>query len=155
MPPEFRARIEASRPQLYAMARDQYGLELNSGPFGIDSRPAHVGAKFAESQGQGQGAAYTDAVFRAYWQQARDIGDRAELSAIAASVGLDATAFAAALDAAELTEAVLRDEAEAQFHGLNGVPAIVFAEKYLVSGAQPYSVLENVLAQVRGEADGQ
>ena len=48
MSPEYRARIEAARPQLYAMAREQYGLELNVGTFGINSQPALVGAKFAE-----------------------------------------------------------------------------------------------------------
>ena len=44
------------------------------------------------------------------------------------------------------------DIALAQEYGINGVPALVFANKYLVSGAQPYSVLQQVIAQIQGEA---
>lgn len=149
MPPELRARIEASRPQLYATARDQYGLELNAGPFGIDSRPALVGAKFAEAQGVG--AAYHRAVFAAYWQHAADIGDLETLAGIAAGVGLDAVAFCAALVDPALDAAVSADVAQAQAYGLSGVPALVFEGKYLVMGAQPYATLKQAAAQVRAE----
>ena len=54
MPPEYRRRIEASRPMFNKRAREQYGLEINSGPFGINSRPALVAEKYAESQGKGE-----------------------------------------------------------------------------------------------------
>src|SRR5699024_4836834 len=47
MPPECRAQIEAGQPRLLAMAREQYGLALNAGPFGIDSRPALIGEQYA------------------------------------------------------------------------------------------------------------
>ncbi len=73
----YRARIEENKPRLYAMAREQYGLELNQGPFGIDSRPALVGAKFAEEQDTGK--AYHHALMHAYWIDAQDIGNRSVL----------------------------------------------------------------------------
>jgi predicted DsbA family dithiol-disulfide isomerase len=149
MPPEYRARIEAATPQLYANARQQYGLELNRGPFGIDSRPALIGAKHAEAQGVGQ--AYHDAVFRAYWQQAADIGQRPLLADLAASLGLDRAAFLAALDDPALDAAVEADIAQAQAYGLSGVPALVFAERYLVVGAQPYPTLKQAVEQVSAE----
>src|SRR4051794_32110779 len=99
MSPEYRARIEAGQPQLRAMARQQYGLELNQGPFGIDSRPALIGEQYALTQGRG--AAYHDAVADAYWLQAQSIDDREALANIAESVGLERAAFLAALDAPE------------------------------------------------------
>lgn len=151
MPAEYRARIEASRPQLYATAREQYGLELNVGPFGIDSRPALIGAKFAEAQGRGE--AYHRAVFEAYWQHATDIGDRAALADLAEASGLDRAAFRATLADAAYAQAVDADIAQAQAFGLSGVPALVFAGKYLVVGAQPYPTLKQAVAQVRAELD--
>lgn len=147
MPEAYRARIEASQPQLKAMAREKYGVELHSGPFGIDSRPALIGDKYAEAQGKG--AAYHNAVFRAYWVEAKNIEDRAVLRQIAQSVGLDGDAFLAALDEAVYEKAVIADLQQAQEYGLSGVPALVFAEKYLVSGAQPYEALVNVVEQVQ------
>lgn len=149
MPPALRQRIEAARPQLYATARTQYGLELNMGPLGADSRPALVGDKFAEAQGVGP--AYHQAVFRAYWQQAADIGDRSVLAAVAEGAGLGRSAFLAALDDSAYHAAVDADIAQAQAYGLSGVPAMVFAGKYLVVGAQPYPVLRQAVEQVLAE----
>ena len=73
------------------MAREQYGLDLNRGPMGIHSRAALIGAKFAEAQGKAQ--QYHDAVFRAYWQRANNIGDVEVLAEIAQAIGLDRSAF--------------------------------------------------------------
>jgi len=149
IPEAYRQRIEQMRPQLEQIAHERYGLTLRAGPFGINSRPALIGAKFAEAQGVGE--AYHDAVFRAYWQEARDIGDTAVLTEIAAAVGLDPVAFQAALDDPRWLTAVTDDVHQAQALGLNAVPAIIFAGKYLVSGAQPYPTLVRVLAQVEDE----
>jgi predicted DsbA family dithiol-disulfide isomerase len=149
IPPEYRQRIEQMRPQLEQVARERYGLTLNAGPFGLNSRPALIGAKFAEAQGVGE--AYHDGVFRAYWQAARDIGATAVLTEIAVSIGLDAAAFVAALADPRWLTAVTDDVDLAHRMGLNGVPAMLFAGKYLVSGAQPYAALVRVLAQVEDE----
>lgn len=149
MPAEYRARIDANQPRLYAMAREQYDLELKQGPFGIDSRPALIGAKFAEREGVGH--AYHYAVFSGYWTEARDIGDRETLADIAASVGLDRAAFLAALDDPALDDEVQADVDQARELGLNSVPAMVFDQRYLVSGAQPYPVLVQATEHVAAE----
>jgi len=150
MPPEYRARIEAGQPRLLAMAREQYGLVLNRGPFGIDSRPALIGEQYAVTQGCGD--AYHDAVADAYWLRAQSIDSHELLADIADWVGMERAAFLAALDAPEYDEAVDAEIAWARDHGISGVPALVFDEKYLVVGAQPYAVLEQVLRQCQDEA---
>lgn len=147
MPEAYRARIEATRPQMEAMARQNYGVELHSGPFGINSRAALIGDKYAESQGKGD--AYHSATFKAYWQEGRNIEDRAVMLDIAQSVGLDTDKFSAALDEPMYEDAVLFDIEQAQNFGLSGVPALIFANKYLVSGAQPYDSLVKIVQQVQ------
>lgn len=149
MSPEYRARIEAAQPRLHAMAREQYGLELNQGPWGIDSRPALAGAKFAEAEGVGK--AYHHALMHAYWIDAKDIGDRAVLADLAESVGLDREAYLAALDEPQYDEQVQLDIDQAQQYGLNGVPALIFDNRYLISGAQPYPVLVQATEHVQAE----
>lgn len=149
LPPEYKEKIMAGRPRLYAIARENYGLELNQGPFGINSRPALIGAKYAEAQGVG--AAYHDAVMRAYWLEAQSIEDPAVLAALADAVGLARDGFLAALTDPALDQAVLNDIAWAHANGINGVPALVFQSKYLVSGAQPYDVLTKVVDQIQAE----
>lgn len=139
----------AGRPRLYAIARESYGLELNQGPWGINSRPALIGAKYAEAQGVGP--AYHDAIMRAYWLDAQSIEEVAVLSQIAAAIGLAPAAFLAALTDTALEQEVLNDIAWAHTNGISGVPALVFQGKYLVSGAQPYDILSRVVDQIRVE----
>ena len=152
MPSEYRARIEAFRPQLLQIARERYNREINQGPSGINSRPALVGAKYAEAQGAGP--AYHNAVMRAYWQQARDISDPSVLVELAAAAGLEPAGFLTALADPAYDAAVQQDIDLARQYGLNGVPALVFANRYLLSGAQPVDVLRRVVAQIADEAMG-
>jgi predicted DsbA family dithiol-disulfide isomerase len=148
--PQRRAQIEASRPLLQKRAREQYGLEINAGPFGVDSRPALVVAKYAESQGKGN--AFHTAAMRAYWQQARVIDDEQVLKEIADSVGLNTRDFTAIVQSPAFSKEVDADIALAHEYGLDGVPALIFANKYLVMGAQPYEVLKQAVEKAR--ADG-
>lgn len=147
LPDFYIERIKASRPQLETIARQHYGLNIDSGPFGISSRPALIGSKFAESQGLGD--AYHAAVFQAYWQHALSIEDEDTLLGIAKSVGLDHSRFAAALNDPAYESALLADVAEAAEIGLQGVPALIFAGRFLVSGAQPYDKLAGIADQIQ------
>lgn len=149
IPPEYLARIKAAEPRLIQIAREHYGLEFNRGPMGIQSRSALLGAKYAEAQGKG--ALYHEAVFRAYWQRVSDIGDVDVLSEIAQSIGLERDAFLAALSH-PLYEAQVEDDIEQAYqYGLTGVPALIFGGRYLVSGAQPYEALKQVVEKVEAE----
>lgn len=148
MSEEYRARIEEAQPRLQAIAREQYGLELNSGPFGINTRPALIAAKLAEWAGRGR--EFHAAVFRAYWLDGKDISDPAVLGDVAEGVGLEREPFVTALDDAAADAAVQEDIDLARELGLNSVPAMVYDEKYLVSGAQPYAVLAQLTEQVAG-----
>lgn len=147
MPESYKARIMAARPQFEAMAKAQYGIEINSGKFGINSRPALVGAKYAEKHGKGD--AYHAAMFRAYWQEAQDISDAAVMAQVAHSVGLDESAFLASLDDSALENEVNQDILQAQMFQISGVPALVFINKYLIPGAQPYDELVRVVDYIR------
>ncbi len=149
MPPEYRARIEASRPLLQKRAREQYGLEINAGQLGIDSRPALVAEKYAISEGKGE--TFHKAVMQAYWQQARTIDDKDVLKEIATSAGLNTDNFSAVLEDSTFNAEVSADIAQAEEYGLTGVPALVFANTYLVMGAQPYDVLKKVVERVQAE----
>jgi predicted DsbA family dithiol-disulfide isomerase len=145
LPPEYRERIRQNWPRVQQIARERFHLEMNRPEEGGEPGKtflAHVGAKYAIAQGNGE--AWHHAVFAAYWQQLRDIGDVTVLVEIAKSVGLDEAGFRAALDDPFTHSAVMEDEEWAYRHGLGGVPALIFGHRYLVSGAQPVEVLREV-----------
>jgi predicted DsbA family dithiol-disulfide isomerase len=146
---EYLARIKAGQPRLQAIAQQQAGVELNQGPFGQNSRPALIGAKYAESQGRSE--AYHQAVFEAYWLHAQTIEHADDLAQIAVSIGLDEQEFRAALADPRYEAEVEFDIQQAQAYGLSGVPAIVFENQYLLSGAQPIAALRQVVDRLEEE----
>jgi predicted DsbA family dithiol-disulfide isomerase len=147
MPPDYQQRIQAGRPRLQAIAWEHYGLEIHSGPFGISSRPALIGAKYAEAQGWGD--KYHPIVLGGYWQQSLDISDLSVLGDLAVTTGLQREAFLAALNEPLYADAVDRDILQAYNYGLSGVPALIFQSKYYIAGAQPYDVLVNVVEKIQ------
>ena len=137
----FRRYVLKAWPRVQAIARERFGLELRREE-DIHHRPtrlAHIGAKFAAEHGQGP--AYHRAVFKAHWQDLQDISDAETLAGLARGLGLDEAGFRAALDDPRYAEQVERDEYWAYQEGLGGVPAFIFGNRYLVSGAQPVEVL--------------
>ena len=116
---------------------------------GINSRPALIGEHYARTQGLGN--EYHDAVMHAYWHEAKSVDDLQLLKEIAVSVGLDGDAFLAALNQPAHEAAVDADIQLAHEYGLDAVPALIFGDKYLVMGAQPYKVLKQAVEQAQAE----
>jgi len=80
--------------------------------------------------------AVVEALFRAYFQEGRDVGSIEELAAIAADAGMDRAATLAWLATDEEREAVVAEDAGARRMGVQGVPLFIVAGRYAVSGAQ-------------------
>lgn len=148
--PEYMQRIEASEPILAARFKNDFDIVLNRGPFGINTRNLHILKKFADTQGKGN--EFHDAVLEGYWRNAADIGDETVQQELLRRVGVE-TPIAEILADAELEREVIADEQFAYQNGISGVPAMVFGEKYLVSGAQPVDVLARVVAQLKQERE--
>lgn len=88
------------------------------------------------------------ALLRAYWCEGRDIGDHATLAGIAGECGLDRAAIARLLAGDTDRAAIVARDAHARERGVNAVPTFVIANRYVVSGAQPPSVWEQVIAEL-------
>jgi 2-hydroxychromene-2-carboxylate isomerase len=76
----------------------------------------------------GQRSALALALFRAYWADDRDIGDDAELAAIAASVGLDGAALLAGAKSDAVKDQLKVATAEAAAAGLCGAPSFLVGD---------------------------
>lgn len=88
------------------------------------------------------------ALFRAHFNQRRNLGNRSVLLDIAASVGLHREAAKAALDDPDLEARVLAEEQQAWDMNISGVPAMIVANKFLIPGAQGPEVYVNALRRV-------
>ena len=121
---------------------DAEGLPYGRRTHSYNSRLAQELGKWADTQPGGW--AIHDALYKAYFVEARNIGDLDILVEIAQSVGLPAEEARAVLTERRFKDAVDADWAKSRQYGVTGVPTFV-AARYGVVGAQPYEVLEQLV----------
>jgi len=99
------------------------------------------------AQEEGAGAAVVEALFAAYFLEARDIGDRKVLLGIGKGAGLERGLIEARwADQAE-AQRVAKEERSMRELGISGVPTFIIADRYGVSGAQPPEVLVEAIRE--------
>jgi predicted DsbA family dithiol-disulfide isomerase len=121
-------------------------------PFALDrilrqpnTRDAHRLVAWAQSHGDAEPV--VERLFRAYFQEGRDPGERDVLAAIAGEAGRDAAAARAMLDSSEGVDAIAASERRAQEIGIGGVPFFIFNGRLAVSGAQEARVLADAIVE--------
>ena len=121
---------------------DAEGLPYGERTMTYNSRLAQELGKWADTQPGGE--AIHDALFRAYFVEARDISEPAVLLDIVARVGLPVDGARAVLERRTFRDAVDADWELSRRYGVTGVPTFVVGRQGVV-GAQPYEVLEQLV----------
>jgi len=121
---------------------DAEGLPYGERTHTYNSRLAQELGKWADTQPGGD--VLHDALYRAYFVDARNIGDETVLLDIVASAGLPVDAAGEVLTTRSFREAVDADWTLSREIGVTGVPTFVCGG-YGVVGAQPYEMLEQML----------
>jgi predicted DsbA family dithiol-disulfide isomerase len=124
------------------------GLPYGERTMTYNSRLAQELGKWADTEPGGE--AIHDALFRAYFVEARDISRPPVLLDIAERVGLPVTAAREVLEQRTFKAAVDRDWQLSREHGITGVPTFV-AGRHGVVGAQPYEALERLVQKAAAE----
>jgi len=101
---------------------------------------------------QGRQCELKEALLHAYFGEARNVADHAELRAIAVGVGLDGTRVDEVLAGREFEDAVEADVRQAAAYGATGVPFFVVDGRYGVSGAQPTELFREVVERAWRES---
>ena len=107
-----------------------------------NSRRAQELGKWAEEQGQG--GAFHDAAYRAYFVAGRNIALPAELTAIAVEIGLDPAEAVRVLEKRRYAAAVDADGQRARALGVQAVPTFRYRGRQLV-GFSPYAELRRLI----------
>jgi predicted DsbA family dithiol-disulfide isomerase len=125
-------------------------LELARQPRMYPTVLAHTLLRHAAAKGTQR--ALSRALFRANFDEGRNIADVAVLTEVAAAHGFAADEVARRLgDPAELAE-TRRDAAAANRGGIRGVPFFVFGGTHAVSGAQPAATLKQAIVELAKSA---
>jgi predicted DsbA family dithiol-disulfide isomerase len=113
------------------------------------TRRAH--ALIAHASRLGRADAVVEALFRAYFEEALDIGDDNVLADLAERQGLDRAEALAALADPQLRDEVIAREGEAARLGVSGVPFFVVERQWAISGAQPAEAWVDALRQIASQ----
>jgi predicted DsbA family dithiol-disulfide isomerase len=143
----FYAERQLDPEAMYARMKrlmDAEGLPYGRRTHTYNSRLAQELGKWADTQPGGD--ALHDALYRAYFVEARNIGDAAVLLDIVAKAGLSVEDARSGLSERRFKAAVDADWAKSQAYGVTGVPTFVAARQGVV-GAQPYEVLVKLLEE--------
>ena len=146
----FRGR-NVDRKAMHAQMKarmDAEGLPYGERTMTYNSRLSQELGKWADTQPGGE--AFHDAMFRAYFVEARDISRPEVLLEIAERVGLPRAAAAEVLEKRTFRAAVDADWKLSREYGITGVPTFVAGHRGVV-GAQPYEVIERLVKQVKAE----
>jgi predicted DsbA family dithiol-disulfide isomerase len=138
-----------------AEAAEAAGLKIDFG--GIERTPNTLDAhRLIHWAGlEGRQTAAVSRLFKAYFEDGRDIGDREVLLDIAEGIGLDREMIRRLLDSdADLDDIRARDE-HARQRGVTGVPTFVLANQHVLPGAQPtelwLQVIDEIAEQLKAE----
>lgn len=131
------------------MAEDA-GLPFNPHPERVpNTRRALELGEWARTQGDAAHEGLHDRLMDAYWAEGRDLTGWDELLPCVADVGLDPDEARAAVESGVFARAVDGWTGWAQSHGIAAIPAFVFEQRVLVSGAMPHEVLQRAAEQAR------
>ncbi len=111
-------------------------------------RPSMEAAVYAKDMGKFD--AYHKATFKAFWDESKNIGDSEVLKGVFEECGLDWEEYNTPENHSEYDHRVEAELAEARMYGITGIPAFII-DKYLVVGAQPYEVFQQVMAHIQKE----
>jgi predicted DsbA family dithiol-disulfide isomerase len=133
--------IEAVHARLKALMEAE-GLQFNARTHTYNSRLAQELAKAFDS--------LRDPLYKAYFEDARNIGDVEVLVDVAQAAGIPADDARRVITERTFKDAVDTDWEQARRHGVTGVPSFVVGEQILV-GTQPYEILERFLVAAGAE----
>ena len=108
----------------------------------LDSDKALQGSELAREAGAF--AAYHDAVFRAAFEERKDIGDLKVLAAIAARIGIEPARLRADLERGRMAQRIAENKREADRFSALGYPSFMLGDFALV-GIQPIETMRMLL----------
>ena len=125
------------------------GLSLNFG--GIKRTPNTIDAhRLIHWAGiEGKQNSIIDRLFKAYFQEGRDISEHSVLTRIASAAGMDQDVVRNLLKSDADKEDIKARDTDARKRGIQGVPAFVVANEYVIQGAQTIDIWDNIIKEIQ------
>jgi len=107
--------------------------------------PAFEASEFAKEKDKFDD--FHKAVFKAFWEEGRNIGTDDVLRGLFEECGMDWGEYEESGGGGSYRPSVDQQLMQARAYGIAGVPAFIM-DRYLISGAQPYEVFQQVMERI-------
>jgi predicted DsbA family dithiol-disulfide isomerase len=141
--------------EIYARVRaagDTVGIAFDFERIATQPNTLDAHRLIAWVQAQADANPLVERLFRAYFLEGQNVGDRSVLAALAGEAGQDAAAARAFLDSGAGADEARAADRKARETGIGGVPFFIFDGRVAVSGAQLPDVLVDAIGQARAAA---
>lgn len=128
------------------MAAEGMILPLVPKPPNVRTYNAHQATEFAKTEGVQD--AFVEAVYRAFWEEGRNINNVDILCEIGEGIVSDISAMRSAIEADRFGDKVVDFDEPAYSKGVYNVPTFFIGEKRLAE--QPYSVIQRAMIEFMG-----
>lgn len=141
--------VERAHAHLTGLGRDDgIAFDFPAVKLSPNTLDAHRLLRWAMIEGAALQRQVALALFKAYFEEGRDVGDRAVLLDVAEGCGMDRTVVATLFSAGADIDSVREEIGLAREMGVTGVPCFIVDNKYAIMGAQPADVLANALREI-------
>jgi predicted DsbA family dithiol-disulfide isomerase len=149
-------RVEQAHATLTALGKD-VGIHFDFAAItvGPNTLDAHRVSLWAHAEGREFQEKVVNLLFKANFEDGRNIGDHAVLADIAEQAGMDRKVIETLLASDADKDTVKAEIDAARQMGVNGVPFFILDQQYAISGAQTPDILVNALrdiAKLKAEA---
>ncbi len=127
------------------LAAAEEGLDVGKRPKVSNTHLALASGAYAQAEEPERFAKFHETLFKGYFTEGRDLGERSVIDDLAALSGLDAARLSEALDTGRYEPELEAAAAEARAAGIRGTPTFVFGGSYAVAGAHPAEQLRRMI----------
>ncbi|OJT99723.1 MAG: disulfide bond formation protein DsbA [Rhizobium sp. 63-7] len=144
-----KANMDRAHETLTALGKE-VGIDFDFAAIkiGPNTMDAHRLLLWAHTEGREIQDKVVTALFKANFEEGKNVGDHAVLLDIAEKAGLDKEMIARLLASDADREMIVTEIDSAKQMGVNGVPFFIFEHQYAVSGAQTPDVLAGALREI-------
>ena len=141
--------VERAHTMLAGLGReDGIAFDFPAVKISPNTLDAHRLLRWAMIEGSHVQSRVAVALFKAYFEEGRNVGDRTVLLDIAEQSGMDRAVVTALFSAGADVDSVKEEIGMARDMGVTGVPCFIIDNKYAVMGAQSVDVLTNAFREI-------
>ena len=144
-----REAVDAAHDRLRELGReDGIAFDFNAVRKSPNTLDAHRLMRWAMIEGPDVQARVAANLFKAYFEDGRDVGDRKVLLDVAEASGMDRAVLCALFSAGADIDSVKEEIGMAREMGVTGVPCFILDNQYAVMGAQSAETLAGAIREI-------